>query len=211
MCPSEIGVQYQPDGRLSTFPKNTATFTGKLLIVPHSHITSAQKSSNDFNASIQRTSRRPKVLEELIALAKDIRAARSRRKEIPVRVPTRSWSATPRCDRACGWMVSFKPMGTDPDRALVDGHPRSLGAFPTLAPQSGRGGSGCLFPWTPVTRLGAGRHLRVFRDRAVSLRLIHSGRHRSISRACEPVHTQQSQNDAFSWSERRLASMRGGF
>jgi hypothetical protein len=33
MCPSEIGVQYQPDGRLSTFPKNTATFTGKLLIV----------------------------------------------------------------------------------------------------------------------------------------------------------------------------------
>jgi hypothetical protein len=35
ICPSEIGVQYQPDGRLSTFPKNTATFTGKLLIVPH--------------------------------------------------------------------------------------------------------------------------------------------------------------------------------
>jgi hypothetical protein len=33
ICPSEIGVQYQPDGRLSTFPKNTATFTGKLLIV----------------------------------------------------------------------------------------------------------------------------------------------------------------------------------
>jgi ornithine carbamoyltransferase len=36
MCPSEIGVQYQPDGRLSTLPKNTATLTGKLLIVPHS-------------------------------------------------------------------------------------------------------------------------------------------------------------------------------
>jgi hypothetical protein len=34
ICASEIGVQYQPDGRLSTFPKNTATFTGKLLIVP---------------------------------------------------------------------------------------------------------------------------------------------------------------------------------
>jgi hypothetical protein len=34
-----------------------------------------------------------------------------------------------------------------------------------------------------------GRRLRFFRDRAVSLRLIHSGRHRSISRACEPVHT----------------------
>jgi hypothetical protein len=33
--PSEVGVQYQPDGRLSTFPKNTATFAGKLLIVPH--------------------------------------------------------------------------------------------------------------------------------------------------------------------------------
>jgi hypothetical protein len=37
ICPSAIGVQYQPDGRLSTFPKNTATFTGKLLIVPRSH------------------------------------------------------------------------------------------------------------------------------------------------------------------------------
>jgi hypothetical protein len=34
-----------------------------------------------------------------------------------------------------------------------------------------------------------GRRLRFFRDRAVSLRLIYSGRHRSISRACEPVHT----------------------
>src|SRR5262249_13854642 len=29
---SEAVVQYQPDGRLSTFPKNTATSTGKLLI-----------------------------------------------------------------------------------------------------------------------------------------------------------------------------------
>jgi hypothetical protein len=27
--PERVGVQYQPDGRLSTFPKNTATFTGK--------------------------------------------------------------------------------------------------------------------------------------------------------------------------------------
>jgi hypothetical protein len=36
ICPSEIGVQYQPDGRLSTFPKNTATCTGKLLIVSDS-------------------------------------------------------------------------------------------------------------------------------------------------------------------------------
>jgi hypothetical protein len=51
MCPSEIGVQYQPDGRLSTFPKNTATFTGKPLIVSNSHMTSAQKKSNDFSAS----------------------------------------------------------------------------------------------------------------------------------------------------------------
>jgi hypothetical protein len=33
--PSEMDVQYHPDGRLSTFPKNTATFTGKLFIVPH--------------------------------------------------------------------------------------------------------------------------------------------------------------------------------
>jgi hypothetical protein len=43
ICPSEMAVQYQPDGRLSTFPKNTATFTGKLLIVahsaPHAHAT----------------------------------------------------------------------------------------------------------------------------------------------------------------------------
>jgi hypothetical protein len=36
ISPSEIGVQYQPDGRLSTFPKNTATFTGRLLIVSDS-------------------------------------------------------------------------------------------------------------------------------------------------------------------------------
>jgi hypothetical protein len=35
ISPSEVGVQYQPDGRLSTVPKNTATFAGKLLIVPH--------------------------------------------------------------------------------------------------------------------------------------------------------------------------------
>jgi hypothetical protein len=35
MSPSEVGVQYQPDGRLSTFTKNTATFAGKLLIIPH--------------------------------------------------------------------------------------------------------------------------------------------------------------------------------
>jgi hypothetical protein len=74
MCPSEIAVQYQPDGRLSTFPKNTATFTGKLLIVPDSHITSAHKLSNNFSASNPADL---KVLEELIALAKDIRAARS--------------------------------------------------------------------------------------------------------------------------------------
>jgi hypothetical protein len=38
ICPSEIGVQYQPDGRLSTLPKNTATFTGKLLIVSISEL-----------------------------------------------------------------------------------------------------------------------------------------------------------------------------
>jgi hypothetical protein len=74
MCPSEIGVQYQPDGRLSTFPKKTATFTGKLLIVPHSHITSARKLSNDFSVSNPADL---KVLEQLIALAKDIRATRS--------------------------------------------------------------------------------------------------------------------------------------
>jgi hypothetical protein len=29
----EVAAQYQAGGRLSTFPKNTATFTGKLLIV----------------------------------------------------------------------------------------------------------------------------------------------------------------------------------
>jgi hypothetical protein len=38
ISPSEIGVQYQPDGRLSTFPKNTATFTGRLLIVSRSRL-----------------------------------------------------------------------------------------------------------------------------------------------------------------------------
>jgi tripartite-type tricarboxylate transporter receptor subunit TctC len=51
ICPSEIGVQYQPDGRLSTFPKNTATFTGKLLIVPHFHTQICTEISNDFSVS----------------------------------------------------------------------------------------------------------------------------------------------------------------
>jgi hypothetical protein len=73
MCPSEIGVQYQPDGRLSTLPKNTATLTGKLLIVPHSAHNTCQKLSNDFSASNPADLM---ALEELIALAKDIRAAR---------------------------------------------------------------------------------------------------------------------------------------
>jgi hypothetical protein len=66
MCPSEIGVQYQPDGRLSTFPKNTATFTGKLLIVPDSAHNICQKISYDFSASNPADL---KALEELIALA----------------------------------------------------------------------------------------------------------------------------------------------
>jgi hypothetical protein len=43
---SEAGVQYQPDGRLSTFPKNTATFAGKLLIVPHLARYACQKLSS---------------------------------------------------------------------------------------------------------------------------------------------------------------------
>ena len=51
ICPSEIGVQYQPDGRLS----------GKLLIVPHSHTTSAQKYLTISASQIQGTRRTDRV------------------------------------------------------------------------------------------------------------------------------------------------------
>jgi hypothetical protein len=44
----EIGVQYQPDGRLSIFAKNTAAFIGKLLIVSDSGHNTAQQLSRAF-------------------------------------------------------------------------------------------------------------------------------------------------------------------